>query len=285
MTTDRKLRWGIIGPGAIAQDFRRGVLDSKTGELVAIATRDPGKAGLADKFPGARIVNGYDALLKDPGVDASYIATPHPGHAEWAIKAAEAGKHVLVEKPPALSALEADAVFNPHRKAGTFIGEAFMYRLHPATRRLGELIASGTIGDVRMIQSSFGFQMPAFRPEHRLFANDLAGGGILDVGCYPVSMSRFIAGQAVGRPFLDPIKVAGTAHLGEEGTDEWSAAVLEFENGIIAQACCASTAPPAASKRRTSGSPAATATAGPASSASSAPARTSRPSKSAATSA
>ena len=239
MTTDRKLRWGIIGPGGIAQAFRDGVKNSKTGELVAIASRNPGKAGLGDTFPGARILDGYAAILKDPGVDAIYIATPHPGHAEWAIKAAEAGKHVLVEKPLALSAFEADAIFNAHRKAGTFIGEAFMYRLHPATRKLGELIAASTIGEVRMIQSSFGFQMPKFMPEHRLFANDLAGGGILDVGCYPVSMSRFIAGQAAGKPFLDPIKVAGTAHLGKEGTDEWSAAVLEFENGIVAQVSCA----------------------------------------------
>src|SRR3569833_2996307 len=139
MTTDRKLRWGIIGPGAIAQDFRRGVLDSKTGELVAIATRDPGKAGLADKFPGARIVNGYDALLKDPGADAIYIATPHPGHAEWAIKAAEAGKHVLVEKPLALSAFEDDAIHNAARKAGTFVGDAFIFCLHPAFLLFGVL--------------------------------------------------------------------------------------------------------------------------------------------------
>jgi predicted dehydrogenase/aryl-alcohol dehydrogenase-like predicted oxidoreductase len=239
MTTERKLRWGIIGPGGIAQAFRDGVKASRTGELVAIASRNPLKPGLGDTFPGARILDGYDALLRDPDVDAIYIATPHPGHAEWAIKAAEAGKHVLVEKPLALTAFEADAIFNAHARAGTFIGEAFMYRLHPATRALGDLVASGAIGEVRMIQSSFGFQMPAFRPEHRLFANDLAGGGILDVGCYPVSMSRFIAGQAVGRPFLDPAKVTGTAHLGKERTDEWAAAVLQFDTGIVAQVSCA----------------------------------------------
>ena len=99
-----------------------------------------------------------------------------------------------------------------------------MYRLHPQTQKLGELINSGAIGEVRMIQSSFGFQMPKFMPEHRLFANELAGGGILDVGGYPVSMSRFIAGAAAGKPFLDPIKVIGTAHLDAEGTDDWSAA-------------------------------------------------------------
>src|SRR3954464_13354846 len=152
MTTDRKLRWGILGPGGIAQAFRDGVKDSKTGTLAAIATRNPQKPGLAETFPGARILDGYDALLKDPEVDAIYIAVPHPGHPEWAIKAAEAGKHVLVEKPLALSAFEVDAVFHAHRKAGTFVGEAFMYRLHPATAKLRELIASGAIGDVRMIQ-------------------------------------------------------------------------------------------------------------------------------------
>ncbi|HVY49966.1 MAG TPA: aldo/keto reductase [Devosia sp.] len=239
MTTDRKLRWGIIGPGGIAQAFRDGVKNSRTGQLVAIATRNPNKPGLAETFPGARVLDGYEAMLRDPEVEAIYIATPHPGHAQWAIRAAEAGKHVLIEKPMALTSFEADAIFNAHRKAGTFAGEAFMYRLHPATAKLRELVASGAIGQVRMIQSSFGFQMPRHMPEHRLFANDLAGGGILDVGCYPVSMSRLLAGAVAGKPFLDPVKVVGTAHLGQQRTDEWAAAVLEFEGGIIAQVSCA----------------------------------------------
>ncbi len=237
-SADEPIRWGIIGPGGIARAFRDGVAASKSGKLVAIATREPNRPGLGETFPGARIVEGYQALLDDKDVDAVYIATPHPGHAEWAIKAAEARKHVLVEKPLALSAHEADAVFNAHAKAGTFAGEAFMYRLHPATVRLGEIIRAGTIGQVRMIQSSFGFQMKAFDPAHRLFANHLAGGGILDVGGYPVSMARFIAGAAAGKPFLDPVKVSGAAHLGREGTDEWSAALLEFDTGIIAQVAC-----------------------------------------------
>ncbi|HTM76213.1 MAG TPA: Gfo/Idh/MocA family oxidoreductase, partial [Devosia sp.] len=180
MTDSKKIRWGIIGPGSIAKAFQGGVAGSKHAELVAIATRNPEKPGLAADFPGARILKGYDALLADPGVDAVYIALPHPGHAEWAIKAAEAGKHVLVEKPIALSAFEIDAVLHAHRKAGTFAGEAFMYRLHPQTAKLGELIRSGVIGEVRMIQSSFGFNMGKFQPQHRLFANDLAVGGILD---------------------------------------------------------------------------------------------------------
>ena len=234
-----KIRWGIIGPGSIAKAFFGGVADSKHGVIAAIATRNPDKPNLATDFPGVRVVKGYDALLADPEIDAVYIAVPHTGHAEWAIKAAEAGKHVLVEKPFALSSFEISAVLHAHKKAGTFAGEAFMYRLHPQTAKLIELIQSGTIGEVRMIQSSFGFSMGRFQPEHRLFASALAGGGILDVGGYPVSMARLIAGAAMGRPFADPVKVAGTAKLNAEGTDDWAAAVLTFENGIVAQVSCA----------------------------------------------
>jgi predicted dehydrogenase/aryl-alcohol dehydrogenase-like predicted oxidoreductase len=234
-----KIRWGIIGPGSIAKAFRGGVANSKHGVLAAIATRDPSKPNLASDFPGVRVVHGYEALLADPEIDAVYIAVPHTGHAEWAIKAAEAGKHVLVEKPFALSAFEIDAVFHAHRKAGTFAGEAFMYRLHPQTAKLAEIIRSGAIGEVRMIQSSFGFSMGKFQPQHRLFASELAGGGILDVGGYPVSMSRFIAGVAMGKPFADPVKVSGTAKLNAEGTDDWAAAILTFEKGIVAQVSCA----------------------------------------------
>lgn len=237
--TEKTIRWGIIGPGSIAKAFRDGVAQAEHGELVAIATRNPDKPGLAEEFPGARILKGYDALLADKDVDAIYIAVPHTGHAEWAIKAAEAGKHVLVEKPLALSAHEEDAVFHAHKKAGTFAGEAFMYRLHPQTAKIIELIKAGTIGDVRMIQSSFGFNMGSFKAEHRLFASALAGGGIMDVGCYPVSMSRLIAGVANGKAFADPVKVAGAAKLNAEGTDDYAAAVLTFENGIVAQVSCA----------------------------------------------
>ncbi|MCX5479447.1 aldo/keto reductase [Kaistia geumhonensis] len=236
--TSQPLRWGIIGPGGIARAFADGVAHSRTGKLVAIATRDPQKPGLADAFPGARIIEGYDAMLADPEVEAIYIATPHPSHAEWAIKAAEAGKHVLVEKPLALTAFEADAVFHAARKAGTFAGEAFMYRLHPQTAKLVELVKAGTIGEVRAIKSSFGFAMPRFDASHRLYANELAGGGILDVGCYPVSMSRLIAGAASGKPFAEPEQVFGIGHLGKSGVDEWASALLKFPGDILAEVSC-----------------------------------------------
>lgn len=238
MTTDTPIRWGIIGPGRIAQTFADGVAHSRSGKLVAIASRNPDKPGLGDGFPGARIVNGYDALLADKEIDAVYIATPHTGHAEWAIKAIRAGKHVLVEKPIALSAFDADAIYYEAKKAGVFAGEAFMYRVHPQTAKLIELVKSGVIGDLRIVRSSFGFNMGKVNPEHRLFANDMAGGGILDVGGYPVSMARLIAGAVDGKPFLDPDKVSGVGHLGQTGVDEWASAVLKFPNNVIAEVSC-----------------------------------------------
>jgi predicted dehydrogenase/aryl-alcohol dehydrogenase-like predicted oxidoreductase len=233
-----KLRWGILGPGSIAKTFADALAHSKQGELVAIGTRSPGKPRLSDRFPGARIHSGYAALLADPAVDAVYIATPHPGHPEWAIKAAEAGKHVLVEKPIALTAHEADAMFHAATLAGTFLGEAFMYRSHPQTKALVDLVSGGAIGEIRLVKSSFGFAMPADMWDHRLYANDLAGGGILDVGCYPVSMARLLAGASVGQPFLNPVEVSGVAHLGQTGVDEWASAVLKFETGLLAEVSC-----------------------------------------------
>ncbi|KGE02338.1 MULTISPECIES: aldo/keto reductase [Rhizobium/Agrobacterium group] len=238
MTMENKIRWGIIGPGTIARAFAEGITHSQTGKLVAIATRNPDKPGLSEAFPGARIVAGYEALLGDPEIDAVYIAVPHTGHAEWAIKSIRAGKHVLVEKPIALSAYDADVVFYEAGKAKVFAGEAYMYRLHPQTAKLVELVKSGVIGDVRIIRSSFGFNMGGFKPEHRLFNNDTAGGGILDVGGYPVSMVRLIAGAVEGKDFLEPKTVAGVAHLGQSGVDEWASAVLKFDNGIVAEVSC-----------------------------------------------
>ncbi|SNB84714.1 MULTISPECIES: aldo/keto reductase [unclassified Agrobacterium] len=238
MTTEQPIRWGIIGPGTIAKTFADGIAHSRTGRLEAIATRNPDKPGLAEAFAGARIIHGYDALLSDPDIDAVYIATPHTGHAEWAIKAIRAGKNVLVEKPIALSAYDADAIFHEARKAGVFAGEAYMYRLHPQTEKLLELVKSRAVGDIRIIRSSFGFNMGSFRADHRLFANEMAGGGILDVGGYPVSMVRLIAGAVDGKPFAEPEKVAGAAHLGQSGVDEWASAVLKFSNGIVAEVSC-----------------------------------------------
>jgi predicted dehydrogenase len=235
---DERFNWGIIGPGGIARAFAGGLAHSRTGRLVAIGARNPEKPEYGEHFPGARILPGYDALLADPDIDAVYIATPHPQHAHWGIAAARAGKHALVEKPLGMNAAEASAMFDAARQAGTFMGEAFMYRLHPMTAKICQLLKDGAVGDVRMIKSSFGFAMPEFDPDHRMYSPALGGGGILDVGCYPVSMARLIAGAVRGADFADPIKVRGTGHLGRTGVDEWASALLTFEDGLIAEVSC-----------------------------------------------
>src|SRR5262249_28077146 len=129
----------------------------------------------------------------------------------------------------------ADAMVHAARMAGTFLGEAFMYRLHPQTTKVLELLKSGTIGEVHLIKADLGFRMAGRDPKSRLLSDEAAGGGILDVGCYPVSFARLIAGLTAGKPFLDPAKVHGVAHIGSTGVDEWATAVLKFPNDIIAE--------------------------------------------------
>src|SRR5688572_2203501 len=229
-----KLNWGILGTGNIAKAFAQGLAVSKTGKLVAIGSRSQEKA---DAFGAELNVphrhGSYDALLADPDVDAIYIATPHPQHAEWAIKAAEAGKHLLVEKPLGMNAHEASAIVEAAIEHDVFLMEAFMYRAHPQTKRLIELLRSRVIGDVRVIHATFSFHAN-FNPDSRIFNNALGGGGILDVGCYPVSMSRLIAGVAMGKDFAEPTELKAVGHLGATGVDECAAAVLKFPNDIVA---------------------------------------------------
>jgi predicted dehydrogenase/diketogulonate reductase-like aldo/keto reductase len=233
-----KLRWGILATGNIAKAFARGVQHSKTGELVAVGSRSQDKANaFAKEFKISRKHGSYEALLADPKVDAVYISTPHPAHAEWAIKAAEAGKHILCEKPIALNHGQTQAIVEAARANDVFLMEAFMYRCHPQTQMLVELIQRGVIGKVGIIHATFAFHARV-NDDHRLLANALGGGGILDVGCYPVSMSRLIAGAALGKPegFANPIKVSGAGKLNpSQKTDEYAIGSLEFEDGILAQ--------------------------------------------------
>jgi predicted dehydrogenase len=228
------LSWGILGTGRIAGVFAKQLSQSRTGKLAAVGSRS--QAG-ADKFiaefHAPRGYNTYDSLLADPQVQAVYIATPHPSHAEWCLKAAKAGKHILCEKPLTLNHTEASAVINAARKHDVFLMEAFMYRCHPQTAKLIELLREKAIGEVRVIHASFGFHRD-FNPEVRLFKNALGGGGILDVGCYPMSMSRLIAGIATGKSFADPVEVKGCGHFAPTGVDTWATATLKFPGDILA---------------------------------------------------
>lgn len=230
-----KLRWGILSTGAISRRFASQLPASRTGVLMAVGSRTQQAADdFAKEFGFPRAHGSYDALLADPEVDAVYISTPHPMHAEWAIKAAEAGKHILCEKPLTLDYAEAMAVIEAARLNDVFLMEAFMYRCHPQTAKLVELIKERTIGDVRVIQATFSFQA-GFSPESRLLNNELGGGGILDVGCYCASMSRLIAGAALGRDFAEPIETKSVGHIGETRVDEYALALLRFEGDILAQ--------------------------------------------------
>ncbi|MEM8738551.1 MAG: aldo/keto reductase [Planctomycetota bacterium] len=244
----KTVAWGILGAGTIARAFVHGVGESDLARVAAIGSRSVDRArGFADKagLSDAECHGDYDDLLANPAVDAVYIATPHPMHARWSIRAARAGKHVLCEKPLAVNHSEAMAMVQAARDHGVFLMEAFKDRCHPQTDRLLKLLRDRAIGQVRMITVSFGFGGGdrIDHPDGRLFNPALAGGGILDVGAYPVQFARLIAGVATGRPFADPVEVRGAGHLGETGVDEWAAATLKFEHGLVAQVATALRAP------------------------------------------
>lgn len=231
----KSLNWGIIGTGKIAQALAEAVKLSTHGKLSAVASRSSETADVfAKKFEIKKSYADYASILNDKDVDIVYISLPHPMHAEWAIKAAEAGKHILCEKPVTMNHPHATAVIEAAHRNQVFFMEAFMYRCHPQISKLVELIRNKSIGEVRLIDATFSFQSK-FNAEHRLFNNALGGGGILDVGCYCTSGARLVAGAALGKPYVEPIDVQGVAHLGATGVDEWAIASLKFPNGILAK--------------------------------------------------
>ena len=224
------LGWGIISTGRIARVFADHLQTTESGTLVAVASRD---AARAEAFGAPKAYGDYDELLRGRDVDAVYIATPHPMHARWAIAAAEAGKHVLCEKPLGMNLAEADAVIEAARANGVFLMEAFMYRCHPQTLAVVELLRTGAIGEVRVIEAVHSFRGPD-DPASRLLASELGGGGILDVGCYCVSGARLVASVALGVEAAEASHVTGTGHVGETRVDEWAVGTLGFAGGIVA---------------------------------------------------
>lgn len=230
------LNWGIIGTGGIAQVFAKSLKNSKTGRLIAVGSRFQESANkFGQKFKVTKRYGHYEELLSDQDVQAVYIAIPHPFHAEWAIKSAEAGKHILCEKPIGINHPEAMAIIEASSEKDVFLMEAFMYRCHPQTAKLIELIKQKIIGEVKVIQATFSF-CAGFDFQSRLFNNNLGGGAILDVGCYCTSMARLIAGIANGKNFEEPIEVKGVGWIGEKSrVDEYAVASLKFPGGIIAE--------------------------------------------------
>lgn len=230
-------KWGIIGPGSIAHNFADGLREAKSGELLAVGSRSvERRAEFGDEYNIAsdKRYDNYEALVADPDIDAIYVSTPHPWHANLAILAMRAGKAVLVEKPAGMCSAEVIAITEIAAQENVFFMEAFMYRCHPQIARVLEIIKSGEIGEINHIKTHFGFHA-AYNPKSRLYDAELGGGGILDVGGYPASLARLVAGAAVGEAFTNPTSVKGSGVIGKSGVDEVAYGLLGFESGFTAE--------------------------------------------------
>ena len=232
------VRWGILGTGKIARIMAGALAASRDGRLVAVASRTPGRSeAFAHEFDVERGHGSYEDLLHDEDVDLIYVATHHPSHREWAVAAAEAGKHVLCEKPLAVGADDAARIVEAARRNDVFLMEAFAYRSHPQTHRLVQLLREAAIGEVRMIDAVFGYDAgPA--PSNYLMVHELAGGSLLDVGCYTSSMSHLVAAAATGADVVDTLQVQAGACIGPTGVDHSTAATLVFPGGVLARVAC-----------------------------------------------
>src|SRR5262245_19594215 len=224
------MRWGVISTGWVARTFIGALRASDEAQVVAVASRASERAtALATELGVPRAYGASAELLADPEVEAVYIGLPNSLHAEWTIACARAGKHVLCEKPLATSRAEAETMFEAARDAGVWLMEAFMYRFHPQTLKVQELIAEGAIGEVRLIRSTFSFTVAD--PNNVRLSAELAGGALMDVGCYAVNFARMVAGAA-------PEHVAAVARWAPSGVDEMLAGTLEYPGGAVAQITC-----------------------------------------------
>jgi predicted dehydrogenase len=233
-----QLGWGLLATGFIAPEFARGIRASETAHVAAVASRDPERASAFAAEHDVPVAHGgYQALLEDPTVDVVYVSTPHSLHAEWAIKAAEAGKHVLCEKPLALNESEASAMVDAAQRNDVFLMEGFMYRAHPQTERLVNLVRDGAVGRVQLIDVAMSFWADAGSAP-RLVDPELGGGAILDVGCYCTSMALLVA-AATGRQPGEPIEIRGHGYIDpHDRVDHFALATMRFDGDLYAQLSC-----------------------------------------------
>jgi aryl-alcohol dehydrogenase-like predicted oxidoreductase/predicted dehydrogenase len=232
---EKVVHWGILGPGKIANRFADQLRLSQTGVLAAIAGRNAERVrAFAERWSVARTYLAFEELLEDSAVEAVYIATPHRLHANWAIKAMDAGKHVLCEKPMAVNHGSAMAMAEAAHRNGVVFLEAYMHLFHPQIDVLLQLLRDGAIGEVQHIDASFSFV--GKDKTSAIFDESRAGGGILDVGGYPASITRVIVDAVLGRP-SEPITVTAKGNL-DQNVDQWSCASLVFDDGITATLRC-----------------------------------------------
>lgn len=230
-----RLRWGLICTARINRALIPVIRASNRSELVAVASRDLARAqDYARQWDIPRAHGSYPDLLADPDVDVVYNALPNSLHCEWTVRAADVGKHVLCEKPLALTVAEVDRIVEAAERSRVIVFEAFMYRHHPQTLKAQDLIRQGAIGDVRLVHAVFSFTLN--RPGDVRLNLALGGGSLWDVGCYPVSFARAIVGA-------DPVEVIGWQALGESGVDMAFAGQMRFAGGALAQFDCSFEAP------------------------------------------
>ena len=224
------VKWGILSTADINRKVIPGAHESPKVELVAVASRDQARAReYAAEWKIERAYGSYDELLADPDVEAIYNPLPNTMHVEWSIKAMEAGKHVLCEKPVSRNPADVERAFDVAEQTGRILSEAFMYRHNPQTARLTELVRDGAIGELRLIRAAFTYAL--YDPDNIRLRTDLEGGALMDVGCYCVSGSRLLAGE--------PERVFGEARFGETGTDWVFAGTLRFPGDVLATFDCA----------------------------------------------
>ena len=224
---ERILHWGLLSTANINRSLIAPLRASSRNRLAAVASRDAAKGKVyAQKWQIERVFDSYEAMLASPDIDAVYISLPNKLHAEWTIKAANAGKHVLCEKPLATTLADVDAMIAAAKANNVVVTEAFMYRHHPQTLKVKEIIDSGQIGEVRLVRGSFTFTLTD-RGNVRVNAG-LDGGSVWDVGCYPISYARTMIGA-------EPAEVHGMQVIGESGVDETFVGTMRFSNGAYAQ--------------------------------------------------
>lgn len=215
------MRWGILGAATFARDHMGPAIHAAKGaELAGLATSDPGKAAAFQAFaPGLAVYQGYDALLADPAIDAVYVPLPNHLHVEWAIKALNAGKHVLVEKPLALKADDFDAVISARNASGKLAAEAFMIVHHPQFVRARELVQGGAIGKLIHVDATFSY----FNNDAGNIRNqaDAGGGGLPDIGVYTFGSARYVTGA-------DPVAVPYAKLRFENGVDVFAQVTADF---------------------------------------------------------
>jgi xylose dehydrogenase (NAD/NADP) len=225
--SSKTLNWGLLSTAHINRSVIPPLRASKRSHLLAVASRSKESAGAyARKWNIPRAHASYEALLADPEIDVIYISLPNHLHVEWTIKAVEAGKHVLCEKPLALSVEDVGAVAAAAQKHGRVVAEAFMYRHHPQTLKAQELVANGSLGTLKLLRGDFSFVLD--REGDIRFDPAMGGGSIWDVGCYPISYTRTVVGS-------EPLEVFGWQVTGPTGIDDTFVGQMRFAGDVYAQ--------------------------------------------------